>query len=228
MRRAAVVMVAFSVAGCSGGGTSDPTTTTSQRSETTGESDPTTSDASTTMAPTTTVASDAIVPSWSSAGAFVTAIADASAGVADANPNAVALAAPESLSRSETDDPALGAFGWAVSEGVLVGGIDELEAGAPTEVVATLLVAGRSDSTATTAMAAYLAVYASTDALDKLSGLLQGGESGAQFTVTTTTVTVYGRLSGEMPEQQVIIAVFPTDRPELAELTVNAVTGLDT
>lgn len=225
MRRLATLLLVLGIAACSGGGgdsaTSSPTTAASgDRASTT--------EPSTTVAVTTTTVSDAIVPAWASADAFVTAIADASSGVAETNPNAVALSPPDVLSRSETADPALGAFGWAITDGVLVGGVDELDDGAPTEVIAALLVAARADSTATTTMAAYLSVFGNTDAVARLGELLQGGESGTEFTVRTTTVTIYGRLSGDQPDQQVVIAVFPTDRPELADLTVNAVTGLDT
>jgi hypothetical protein len=226
MRRLAICMMVVGAAGCGGGG-DDPTPTTLRTTEA-NDDDATTSAPSTTVGATTTTVSDAIVPAWASADAFVTAIADASAGVAETNPNAVALVSPDVLSRSETDDPALGAFGWAITDGVLVGGVDELDDGAPTEVIATLLVAARADSAATTTMAAYLSVFGNADAVAQLGELLQAGESGTEFTVRTATVTLYGRLSGEMPNQQVVIAAFPTDRPELADLTVNAVTGLDT
>ncbi len=208
--------------------TRDSSTTATTESVETSASEP--SEGST---PTTTAADvDAIPSMWSSADDFLTAFDEAVANIVDGNPEAVAIESPVDYPfGTTTEAPDFGAFAWAINDGVTIGGLDTLnDAGnaGSGEVVATVLVAKQANDAATTAMAAYLSIYGEVDAAEALGELLGSADGESTVDVNAGGVTIRMARTGDDPvnDPVIVIRVFRTDQPDVADQVAPAVFGL--
>ncbi len=207
--------------------TNQPVTPTTDRTDTS------VSETSAGSASTTTVVDAEAIPAmWTSADDFLTAFDNAVSNIVEGNPEAVAIESPVDYPfGTNAEAPDLGVFAWSINDGVTIGGLDTLnEAGNPGsgEVIATVLVAKQANDVATTAMAAYLSIYGEVDAAEALGQLLGSSDGASTVDVSAGGVTIRMSRTGDDPvnDPVIVIRVFRTDQPDVADQVAPAVLDL--